>query len=69
MNLPTHKNLQSCYFYNMVKESTTVTLQFFYNAMFGSIEMDSVVGFSGSCNKGTILQRIYRKMTISWLFS
>ena len=38
-----------------------------YNAMLGSIGMDRVISESGY--KGTILQRIYWKMTFSWSFS
>ena len=42
-------------------------VQFLYNAINRFIEMDSVI--SALCYKGTILQRNYMKMTISWSFS
>ena len=55
----------------------TLTLPFFHKTQMqcnpfimlclGSIEMDGVT--SDSCYKGTLLQRNYRKMTISWSFS
>ena len=40
------------------------TVHSFYNAIFGCIGMIPVI--SESCYKGTILQKSYRKKTISW---
>ena len=44
-----------------------ITLQSFYSNILGSIGMEGII--SEWCYKGTILQRNYRKMTISWSFS
>ena len=43
------------------------TVQCLCNAIFGSIEVESVI--NELCRKVTILQRNDRKMTISWSFS
>ena len=47
--------------------SATSIVQPLYNAMFGSIGMGHVV--LEMCYKGSILQKNFREMTITWSFS